>query len=96
MVDSIKNVNSDFYGPLMKNISISGGTAKLRGFKERFDCEIRKECDAYILPRAHVIGDDDAAFKALLQMTQADWFEDVCMTKSVYNDLGFSRLAALI
>lgn len=95
-MDSVKNVNSDFYGPLMKNISISGGTTKLKGFKERFGLEIRKDCDAYITPKVDIIEDDDAAYKALLRMTQADWFEDVCMTKAVYNDLGFSRLAALI
>lgn len=94
--DSIKAVNADFYGPLMKNIYLVGGTAQMRGFRERVEVELRKDCDAYISPRVSLLHDNDAAYKALLDISQAKWFEDVCMSKSLYNELGFSRLAALI
>ena len=80
----------------MKNIVVSGGTAQLQGFQERVDLEIRKECDAYIQPKVNIIHENDAAYKALLKLTQADWFENVCLAKTTYNELGFSRLAALI
>lgn len=96
IVESIKSVHTDFYGPLMKNIYISGGTAQFQGFKERVDLEMRKECDAYITPKASIIQDNDITYKSLLKITQANWFEDTCMNKSLYNELGFSRLAALI
>lgn len=80
----------------MKNIVISGGTAQLQGFKERVDQDLRANCDAYIQPKVDINHDNNAAFKGLMRITQADWFENICMTKAQYNELGFSRLAALI
>lgn len=80
----------------MKNIHISGGTAQLQGFKERTDLEIRQVCDSFIQPRVTVNSDTEAAFRALFNITKSNWFEDIAMPKTLYNEMGFSRLSALI
>ena len=57
---------------------------------------VRQTIASEIAIRGQVIQDNDAAYKALYKITKAPWFEDVCISKTLYNELGFARLAALI
>ena len=96
VVNSIRSVHPDLYGPLMKNISMMGGCTRFKGFGDRFDSEIRKVCDAYIQPRSHIIEDDDYVYKSLLHITRMDTFDNMCIQKQTYNDVGCSMMVSLI
>ena len=95
-LESVKSVHADFYGPLMKNIILHGGNTLFEGFKDRFDREIRKECDAFIAPNSQHIIDVDTVYKSLQFITQHDMFEHISMPKQIYNDVGCSQLASLV
>lgn len=96
ILDSIKAVHPDFYGPLMENILITGGSAQFRGFQERTQSDIRVNCDSYIEPSVKVIENVDCVYSALKSITSSQFFENLAMSKSLYNEMGCSRLSALI
>ena len=90
-VESIKAVNEDFYGPLMKNVTLFGGNVQFRGFKERFDTQLRAECDQFIDCKTDLISDPHAVYKAQNHIAMQDWFDGICLHRSTYNDVGCSQ-----
>lgn len=80
----------------MKNIVVSGGCTKFRGFAARLKTELRKECDAYIEPKAVILEDTDSVYKALKSISRRDWFENICLSRNSYNEIGAARLSSLL
>lgn len=80
----------------MKNIVLHGGSSHFRGFKERLDKDIRTNCDSFIDPHVTHIQDQDAVYKALYEITAADWLENISISRQLYNELGYSATSNLI
>lgn len=94
ILESIKSSHPDFYGPLMQNITLFGGSSLFPGFRDRLDREILPNCDQFVRPSINHLTDSDVVFKALHHITNSDTFELSCLTRSIYNDLGCSQTAA--
>jgi actin-related protein len=96
ILSSINSVHPDFYGPLVENIIISGGCSKFPGFQARLARDLRSNTDQHITPGVAVKNEDDCVFEALNTITTDRSFEGIAMPKSMYSELGSTRMSALI
>lgn len=90
-MESIKSVHSDFYGPLLKNIILTGGSSKFPGFVERLQKELNQISDCFIEPQITHIDDLNFQYKALEEVTLSHEFPELVVTKRMYNEMGNSK-----
>ena len=95
MMESIGAVHPDFYAPLLKNIVLHGGNSGFAGYQQRFDQETRAVSDSFINPRSQLVTDPLSVYRSLNDITCSDWFENVAVSKGMYNEVGYLNVASL-
>ena len=68
-MESVKSVHPDFYGPLLKNIILTGGNSKFPGFKARLQRDLDSISDCFVEPQITHVEDPNFHYKALLDIT---------------------------
>lgn len=95
IIDSVKSVHEDFYGPLLENIVVCGGNTLFRGFKERLSREIQRESDCFIEPKIQFIDDVNTLFNSMDEFTLQDSFYDSVLKRKSYNEIGIQNAVDL-
>ena len=95
ILSSVGALHEDFYGPLLENIILTGGTSLLPGLIPRLERELQQETEAYITPKITHIKDVNRVFKNIEKITLSEDFPFTAFNKKFYNEYGFERIATM-
>ena len=91
IIQSIKSCHSDLMGPLLSNILLVGGNAKIPGFRERVVQDLRAAAPDHFPIGVHVPNDPiRAAWRGASSVSSANSFKDQVVSKAEYEEHGHS------
>lgn len=87
--DTIMDCDKMIQEDMFKNIVITGGSTKIKGFVERIEKEIRAKAPESTEINVRAEKDRNyGAWNGASILSQLDYFESICITKEEYDDIG--------